>query len=198
MTIRDMPSTHPGGHDTEAMTDDDQKQTAHAIPAARQALGRQLAALRRTAGYSQKEFAPLTGYGRGTVANVETGRQNVPRAFWERCSQALGADVLVAAYDQLKAMVITEREEAARDAQAARDAEVRAWQLAHQLYSAERAFEFVPLPSRRQADEIHIWLSSSGGGIAYHLIIPRAGATVSKLSAVLGQLLQSTGGEAES
>lgn len=129
---------------------------------------------------------------------METGRQNVPRAFWERCSQALGADGLVAAYDQPKAMVITEREEAARHAQAARDAKVRAWQLAHQLYSAERAFEFVPLPSQRQADEIHIWLSSSGGGIASHLIIPRASATVSKLSAVLGQLLQSTRGEAES
>src|SRR5450755_4623538 len=99
MTTRDMPSAHPGGRDTEAMADDAENQAAHAISAARQALGRQLAALRRTAGYSQKDFAPLTGYRRGTVANVETGRQNVPRVFWERCAKALGADELVAAHE---------------------------------------------------------------------------------------------------
>jgi DNA-binding XRE family transcriptional regulator len=75
----------------EAVTHDkEENQTGQAITAARQALGLQLAALRRAAGYSQKDFAPLTGYRRGTVANVETGRQNAPRVFWERCAQALG------------------------------------------------------------------------------------------------------------
>ncbi len=54
------------------------------ITAARYALGRQLAALRSAAGYNQTDFAPLTGYGRSTVANVEVGRQNVGWDFWER------------------------------------------------------------------------------------------------------------------
>ncbi|MGH3428792.1 MAG: helix-turn-helix domain-containing protein, partial [Mycobacteriales bacterium] len=49
------------------------------------ALGRQLAAFRRAAGYTQHQLAPLTNYVRGTVGNVEVGRQNVPRSFWERC-----------------------------------------------------------------------------------------------------------------
>jgi transcriptional regulator with XRE-family HTH domain len=63
-----------------------------AIEAARKALGRQLAALRQAAGYNQQGFAPLTGYGRSTLANVETGRQNVARSFWIRCAQELAAD----------------------------------------------------------------------------------------------------------
>jgi DNA-binding XRE family transcriptional regulator len=46
-----------------------------AIVEARRALGRQLAALRKAAGYSQHEFAPLTHYARSTSANVEVGRQ---------------------------------------------------------------------------------------------------------------------------
>ncbi len=126
---------------------DDAERAAHAIAAARQALGQQLATLRRAAGHSQKDFAPLTGYGRSTVANVETGHQNVPRAFWERCAQALSADMLIAGYDQLQAMVFTHREKAAKRTQAARDAKVRAWHQARQPYGTGRAFEFVPLPA---------------------------------------------------
>jgi transcriptional regulator with XRE-family HTH domain len=61
-----------------------------AVVEARLALGRQLAALRRAAGHSQHSFAGLLLYGRSTLANVETGRQNVPREFWRRCDAVLG------------------------------------------------------------------------------------------------------------
>jgi transcriptional regulator with XRE-family HTH domain len=98
-----------------------------AIEAARRALGRQLAALRQAAGYSQQEFAPLTGYGRSTLANVETGRQNVPRSFWVRCAQELADDGLVTGYDQIEAMTEAARADAQARAQAARDARVSAW-----------------------------------------------------------------------
>lgn len=98
-----------------------------AIEAARKALGRQLAALRQAAGYSQQEFAPLTGYGRSTLANVETGRQNVARSFWVRCAQELADDGLVTGYDQIEAMIEAARVEAQTRAQAARDARVRVW-----------------------------------------------------------------------
>ena len=63
----------------------------------RLALGRQLAAYRKAANYSQHQLAPLVGYGRSTVANVEVGRQQVPRAFWLRCDdvadQTLGVQI---------------------------------------------------------------------------------------------------------
>jgi hypothetical protein len=98
-----------------------------AIEAARKALGRQLAALRQAAGYSQQEFAPLTGYGRSTLANVETGRQNVARSFWARCAHELAADSLVIGYDEIEAMVQAARVEAQTRAQAARAARVNAW-----------------------------------------------------------------------
>ena len=106
---------------------------SEAIAAVRDALGRQLAALRRAAGYSQKAFAPLTGYGRSTLANVETGRQNVPRGFWVRCQEELGTDSLVAAYDEIRAMVVAERQAAAGRAQAEREARVSAWRQVRQL-----------------------------------------------------------------
>src|SRR6266498_1533743 len=66
--------------------------TPEAIAEARRQLGRQLAALRKAAGYSsQHDLAPLTFYGRSTIANVETGRQHAGRAFWQRCDEVLAA-----------------------------------------------------------------------------------------------------------
>ena len=62
------------------------------ITAARHALGRLLAQYRKAAGLNQRDLAPHTYYGRSTIANVETGRQNVPRDFWERCDRTLNAD----------------------------------------------------------------------------------------------------------
>lgn len=55
----------------------------------RKALGRSLALFREAAGYTQHEFAPLTHYGRSTIANVETGGQRAPREFWQRCDEVL-------------------------------------------------------------------------------------------------------------
>lgn len=97
------------------------------VAAARLALGRQLASLRKAAGYTQAAFAPLTCYGRSTLANVETGRQAVPRSFWERCAEQLAAPGLSAAYDELQRAKNAERMEAAQQAQAQRDAAVRSW-----------------------------------------------------------------------
>ncbi len=88
---------------------------------ARRALGAQLAAYRRAAGYSQAGFAPLTGYSRSTVANVETGRQHVPRDFWGRADAVLcaGGD-LVTGNDEVEAVARREHGAVARDARAAR------------------------------------------------------------------------------
>lgn len=98
------------------------------IHEASKALGRQLAARRRAAGYNQSQLAPLTGYGRSTVANVESGRQSAPRAFWSRCDEVLGAHgALLIACDEIEAMRRQLREENALAAQAERAARVRSW-----------------------------------------------------------------------
>lgn len=69
------------------------------------ALGRQMAGLRRKAGYTQKEFAPMTYYGRSSVANAESGHQRVARGFWMRCDELLHADGrLIQRYDEIVAM----------------------------------------------------------------------------------------------
>jgi len=54
----------------------------------RRALGRRLAALRSRSGFSQWEFAPLTGYSRSTLSDAELGRHRLRREFWERCDEA--------------------------------------------------------------------------------------------------------------
>jgi tetratricopeptide (TPR) repeat protein len=61
-----------------------------AVAEAWRALGRQLAASRRAATLTQEQLAPLSGYSRSTIANTETGRQRVPRSFWENCDAVLG------------------------------------------------------------------------------------------------------------
>jgi len=94
-----------------------------AIAEARRALGRQLAALRAAVGYNQTEFAPLTGYGRSTVANVEVGRQRVQRDFWERADTALATGgTLAAAFDDLRAAIRRHEHGTARAREAEREA----------------------------------------------------------------------------
>lgn len=84
--------------------------TPEAITQARRALGRRLAALRRNAGHTQEQFAPFTGYVRSTIANVETGRQVVPRTFWMRCDDALNMNgALLSEYDELEELGQQER-----------------------------------------------------------------------------------------
>jgi transcriptional regulator with XRE-family HTH domain/predicted kinase len=78
---------------------------ADAIADFRAQLGRQLADYRRAAGYSQAQLAKRIDYARSTVANVEIGRQNVGRQFWERCEAALGAHgALLTGYTGLNAL----------------------------------------------------------------------------------------------
>jgi DNA-binding XRE family transcriptional regulator len=93
------------------------KETA-TVEDSRRALGAKLAAYRRAAGHSQAQLASLVDYSRSTIANVETGRQHVPRDFWQRadtCCKAGGA--LVQACDELEAMTRRELEGAARRAE---------------------------------------------------------------------------------
>lgn len=109
-----------------------------AVAVLRRALGRQLAARRTAAGYNQTAFAPLTGYARSTVANVEVGRQNVPRDFWQRCDAALGTDSpLTARYDELQAVIQQRRDAVASAARAERQARVRQWQTAAPSLSSD-------------------------------------------------------------
>ena len=71
---------------------------------ARAELGAELAAYRRAARCSQARLAQLTGYSRSTIANVETGRQHVPRDFWERADAALRTGgTLATGHDELEA-----------------------------------------------------------------------------------------------
>lgn len=69
------------------------------------ALGRQLATLRKQAGHTQHTFAPMTYYGRSTVANAESGHQRVAREFWVQCDDLLhGGGRLTRRYDEIVAM----------------------------------------------------------------------------------------------
>ncbi|MGH3836963.1 MAG: helix-turn-helix domain-containing protein [Pseudonocardiaceae bacterium] len=87
----------------------------HTIVEARRRLGRQLAELRKAAGYSQHEFAPLTRYARSTIANVEVGRQHVPRTFWQLSDDLLSANgTLSRGYDHLRELIRQHHEEVAR------------------------------------------------------------------------------------
>ena len=109
------------------------------VEKARCALGAQLAANRRAVGYSQAELAPLTGYSRSTIANVETGRQHVPLDFWQRADAAVNAGgVLAAANDEVEAAARHEREEAARAARAARQAQAEQWRAQHAKDAAQQ------------------------------------------------------------
>ncbi len=75
-----------------------------AIANARCVLGAQLAACRRAAGLTQAELASLIVFSRSTIANVETGRQRVPREFWQNADSAVSAGgSLVTAHDEVGA-----------------------------------------------------------------------------------------------
>jgi DNA-binding XRE family transcriptional regulator len=72
------------------------------VQALRRELGIALRAGRRAAGYSQAQLALQVGYARSTVSTVESGSQNVPRSFWERCDEALDTGTELAdEYDRL-------------------------------------------------------------------------------------------------
>ncbi|WFE51181.1 helix-turn-helix domain-containing protein [Micromonospora sp. WMMD1155] len=80
------------------------------IREAQQALGLRLARCRKTAGITQVALARRTAYSRSAIANVEIGRQNIPRSFWERVDLELGAGgALVDAFNALHELVTTYR-----------------------------------------------------------------------------------------
>jgi transcriptional regulator with XRE-family HTH domain len=86
-----------------------------AVENARRALGIKLATCRRAGGYSQADFASLIDYSRSSVANVETGRQHVPRGFWAAADAALRTEgALTEVNDAIEAAIRRERQDAAR------------------------------------------------------------------------------------
>ncbi len=88
---------------------------------ARRALGAELAAYRDAAGFSQARLAALIAYSRSTIANVETGRQRVPRQFWEHADTALRTGgVFASGHDELEESARRDRQAAAHTASAAR------------------------------------------------------------------------------
>lgn len=79
-------------------------------------------------------MAPIAGYSRSTVANVETGRQHVPRDFWERCDAALGTgDALAAGFDDVEAEVRRGHEQTATLARQNLAATTSLWTPASEL-----------------------------------------------------------------
>jgi transcriptional regulator with XRE-family HTH domain len=93
-----------------------------APPDARAALGAELASYRRATGYTQAQLAQATGYSRSTIANVETGRQHVPRNFWECADTALRTGgTLASASDDIEAAARNELRAAARHASTIRE-----------------------------------------------------------------------------
>ncbi|NJP34800.1 helix-turn-helix domain-containing protein [Micromonospora thermarum] len=58
---------------------------------ARRALDRTLSARRHAIGVKQVRLTRLVPWSQSTIANVEMGRQNVPRAFWQDGGRVLSA-----------------------------------------------------------------------------------------------------------
>jgi DNA-binding XRE family transcriptional regulator len=76
--------------------------SADEVAQARRDLGRSLATLRTAAGYNQHTFAPLMAYHRSSIANVETGRQRLPREFWVQADGVLASgSALTDEYDHI-------------------------------------------------------------------------------------------------
>jgi transcriptional regulator with XRE-family HTH domain len=61
------------------------------IQGAQQELGRQLAALRAEARWSQQDLARRVLSSRSSIANIETGRQSAPMDFWQAADRVLNA-----------------------------------------------------------------------------------------------------------
>src|SRR5579875_3662102 len=117
-----LPRAHAFAGRPHMMANDPGHGRSERIWEQRRALGRRLAALRSRAGFSQWEFAPLTGYSRSTLSDAELGRHRLRREFWQRCDDALRADgALIAAYDRIEVQASAARRSARSQAQAARE-----------------------------------------------------------------------------
>jgi transcriptional regulator with XRE-family HTH domain len=103
------------------------------VAQARKDLGRQLAAWRDAARLTQVELARRSCYSRSAVANVEIGRQNITRRFWQCADTEVGArGALLAAFDQVDAL--------------ARDFQVQTAQ-AREHERQQRAARYAPTPA---------------------------------------------------
>lgn len=87
----------------------------------RRALGKELARLRLAAGFTQRQFAPLTSYSRSTLSDAELGRGRASRDFWERCQAILRAGgALTRRYDEAETVAAAYQAAAMHAAQSAR------------------------------------------------------------------------------
>lgn len=123
---------------------------------ARAESGAELAAYRRAARCSQARLAQLTGYSRSTIANVKTGRQHVPRNFWERADAALRTGgTLATGHDELEAAHSTGCPSSRTCADARIRSQVpsavhrrsRSWQVFHRPYRSGRSRHGAPVRS---------------------------------------------------
>ncbi len=122
-----LPRAHAFAGRPHALAPDPGHLRSERIWEQRRALGRRLAALRSRSGFSQWEFAPLTGYSRSTLSDAELGRHRLRREFWQRCDDALRADgALIGAYDRIEAQATVARRSARSQAQAAREQQASA------------------------------------------------------------------------
>lgn len=123
------------------------------IAQARRALGRQLADYRRAAGFSQHQLAPHTLYGRSTIANVEIGRQNAPRDFWQRCDRALKTQgALERGHGELERLVARRRREVAGFKSAVTDSGSSSYFRPHDIRSLTHAMLHSPAGHAAPAD----------------------------------------------
>jgi predicted kinase/transcriptional regulator with XRE-family HTH domain len=109
-----------------------QLKASSTVTGARRTLGEQLHSLRDAAGITQQRLAQVVGYSRSTVANVEAGRQQVDRSFWERCDDALNADgLLTSGFDEVQELLRQLNRQQAEIAQRARLAQISEWKKGH-------------------------------------------------------------------
>ncbi|MFY1595088.1 helix-turn-helix domain-containing protein [Micromonospora sp. WMMD737] len=88
------------------------------VAEARKRIGWQLATRRDAAGLTQAELSRRIHYSRSTVATVEVGRGSATRQFWQRSDVEIGAGgALVAAFDQVSALVRDFQGQAGREGQ---------------------------------------------------------------------------------
>ena len=73
-------------------------------------LGHELAIRRQASGFTQAQLGRKAGYSRSTISTVESGCQQVSRAFWESCDELLGTSgALAEHFDHVERVRSAER-----------------------------------------------------------------------------------------
>ncbi len=137
------------------------------VAAAQQALGAQLARLREAAGNTQADLAGRVSTSRSTVANVETGHSRGTLDFWTRSDRVLQAHgAFTQGYDEVRALVTRQRQEAARAAAAARSA--AAGQATHRAVALADAGTLEDWSADPVGPLLAGWAPGApGGGVGY-------------------------------